>query len=419
MLVGKTANAIFNLAYMAVTARALGADVFGVLVLINTFAVAVGEVVQFQSWQIVLRYGSGPAAGEGRETLQRVIRFAFLLDVAGGAVGAAFAIGVALLASRALGWPPGSTAAAVPYLTGILFMMQAMPTGVLRLFGRFDLLSVQSSVTALTRLAGAAVVWMCGGGLIAFMVAWYLGTVAAFLFLYAAAFREMARRGVLGGFDWFGGSLTGGMPGVWSFAWTTNFKTTLELVFTQAGVLIVGALLSPAAAGLFRVAWQIANAVTGLIRIVVDTLYPELARLWVKQDHAALRAIAIRVGLVCGGVSTMLLVLVSTAGGPFLGLVMGPAFRQAAPVLTWLVAAAMIGAWTLPLEALLVSTGRAGAALRIRLVAALVYLSIIAPLLHGFGLQGAGFASVAASLPMAAGLIFAALGPRRQPAVFR
>lgn len=404
MLGGKSANTVFNLAYLAITARALGAEAFGVLVLVHTFALAVGDIAQFQSWQAVLHYGSKPAARGERLDLQRVVRFTLLLDVISGLIGVGFAMAVAGFFGSKLGWPKGVGGAAIPYMTIVFFMVSATPTGVLRLFGRFDLLSFQSTVNSLARLIGAVIAWMIGAKLGGFLVVWYMGTVAAFVVLFGSAVREMARRDLLAGFPLLRGSLTEGFPGIWRFAIATNVNTTLEMVFTRVGVLIVGALLHSAAAAMFRIGWQVANVIAGLVKMVIGALYPEMARLWADQDHRGLWKVTVRVGLISGAVGTVLVLVAAFAGGPLLGVVLGPSFQKASEVMTWLVAAAMVNAWALPLEPLLISTGRAGAAVKVRIAASALYLLAIVPLVRRFGLDGAGLCSVIAALVMAAGM---------------
>jgi O-antigen/teichoic acid export membrane protein len=58
LLGGRTVNAVVGLAYIALTARGLGKELMGVMVLINAFAQFLGEVAKFQSWQTLLQYGA-------------------------------------------------------------------------------------------------------------------------------------------------------------------------------------------------------------------------------------------------------------------------------------------------------------------------------------------------------------------------
>src|SRR6185369_2401272 len=213
------ANALISLGYMAVAARLLGVREVGVLILINSFAQLVGEVVKFNSWQTVLHYGSCPLAAGQRGKLQQVVRFTLFLDVASSLVGVAVAVRAALLFGDRLGWSPADSPKAALYCLTIMVMASATPIGLLRLFDRFDLIAAQAPISSLVRLAGSGLAILFGASLSVFLIVWASGTVVAFAYLAGSAILEMRRRDLLPGFRWLGTPLTMGMPGAWRFAW--------------------------------------------------------------------------------------------------------------------------------------------------------------------------------------------------------
>lgn len=398
LLGGKSLNAVFGLAALAIGARALGLEVFGVLVLIHTFTQAMGEIAKFQSWQAVLRYGTPALQSGDTGDFQRLLRFTIVLDATSAVVGMGLSIGLAWLLAPYFGWPAEDVPAAMLYATSVLFMVTATPTGVLRLIDRFDVLAAQSTIGALIRMAGGAVVWALDGGLVWFLVAWYLGTAAAGIYLIGESWRHLRARGLLDGWRWRGGGLTRGFPGIWGFVWTTNLNTTLELAFTHMGTLAVGWILGPAQAALFRIARQFADALAKPAKLLVPAIYPELARLAAGGDYASMRNLVQRSALLAGGLGTVTLGIVWLAGELLLRLTVGAEFTAAYPVMIWLVAASAIGIWAFPLEPLLISTGHAGTALRVRLWSTAFYVPLLLWLLREMGLLGAGIAALAASI---------------------
>src|SRR3546814_3454387 len=78
-----------------------------------------------------------------------------------------------------LGWPEELVSPGALYGLSVLFMVTATPTGLLRLYDRFDLLAVQTNVGALARLAGAAAVFLAGGGITDFLLVWFAASVVA------------------------------------------------------------------------------------------------------------------------------------------------------------------------------------------------------------------------------------------------
>lgn len=398
LLGGKGLNAFFSLGAMAVAARGLGTEGFGALILIHTFTQAMGEIAKFQSWQVVLRYGT-PAVMEGRTgDFQRLLRFTAALDGASAIVGTLLSTALAWVVAPYLGWPADLLPAVMLYATSMLFMVTATPTGVLRLVDRFDVLAVQGSLGNLTRLLIGALVWWCDGGMAWFLAAWYLGTAVAGLGLIHASWRELRNRRLLDGFRWRGGDWTAGFPGIWPFVWSTNLNTTLELSFTHASTLIVGWLLGPAEAALFRVARQIGEAMAKPAKLLVPAIYPELAKLCAGGEHHVMRLLVQRSALMAAGGASLSLAFAWLGGEWLLGLVLGSDFVAAYPVMLWLVASAVVSIATFPLEPVLISGGEAGAAVRARLWSSAVYLPVLLLAVQHYGLIGAGWARLFATV---------------------
>jgi O-antigen/teichoic acid export membrane protein len=297
VLGGKAATALLNLAAVSIAFRSLGAEAMGVLVLVNAFARAASSFVKFQSWQAVLRYGAGNLGPERRAEFHALLRFTAGLDLAASAAGCLACAAVAwTLGPSLFGWPKEVAPLAALYATSVFFMVTATPTGLLRLFDRFDLLARRDALGAGVRLAGAALAAALGGGLPAFLGAWYAAIAVGGLALVTGAWGELRRRGLLGR---GGDAAAGGRrvraseahPGIWGFVWSTNLMTTLSLGSTHIAALCVGFVLGPSAAALFALARGVGEAALKPSRFLTPALYPELARLAAAGDQAGLRLV--------------------------------------------------------------------------------------------------------------------------------
>ena len=405
LLGGRTINAVLSLAYMAMAARALGVRELGVLVLIQAFAQFLGDVVKLQSWQTIIHYGARPL-GEGQVTaFQRVLRFTLVLDAASTVLGIAVGVAGCFLFAGRLGWTQAEAPSAAVFMLTIAFMVSATPVGLLRIFDRFDVMARQAALIAFLRMIGSALALFFMPTLTGFLLAFAFGTVGSWLYLAGSALGELRRRKLLEGFSW-GGKLDEGLPGVWPFAWNTNLSTTLEVAFTHAATLMVGALVGPTPAAFWRVGRQVADAIAKPAKLMVPALYPELARLRAEQRHSAMWRLATQVGLLGGSLGVVLLAISAFAGPPLLALVMGPGFAPAATVMTWQVGAAVIGVLALPLEPMLISLGKPGLAVRVRLAVGALFLTILPLLVTRFGLIGAGAGLAAAACALALGMLW-------------
>lgn len=403
VLGGKAATALVNLAATALALRSLGVESYGLLVLVHAFVQAAGGVVKFQSWQAVLRYGA-PCLEHGRRAeFRALLRFTAGLDLASALAGSAACAALAYLLGPVFGWPAELMPAAALYATSVAFRVMAMPTGLLRLFDRFDLLAKRDWAGAIVRLIGAAAAAAMGGGLLAFMAAWYAGAAAGGAMLVATAWRELRRRGLAGPMPGPGVRATAAHPGIWRFAWTTNLATTLSLASSHGGTLMVGALLGPPEAALYAVARQIGDGVLKPSQFLTPAIYPELARLLAAGRPDRARALALRSTAIAAGGAGALVAALALLGEPLLRLVGGPPATAAHGVAVLLGAAAAIGFASFALEPLLISAGRPSVALRARAAGALAYVPAALGGIWLAGLAGAGLASIAAALVMLAG----------------
>jgi len=405
LLGGRTVNAVLGLLYMAIAARALGAKELGVLVLIQAFAQFLGEVVKFQSWQTILHFGTAPLNESRRPDFQRVLRFSLVLDIGSTLIGVTAGVLGAIIFDGELGWTPAEAPAAALYMLSIAFMVSATPLGLLRLFDRFDVLAWQAGLISLIRVLGSFVCLATGAGMEGFLLAWAVGTFGSWLYLAGSAVAELRRRDMLRGFAWRG-PLTEGMPDAWRFAWNTNVAATLDVAFTHVATLMVGALVGPAQAAFWRVGRQVADALAKPAKLLTPALYPELARLRADNRHHAMWRLARNVGLLAGGVGVVLLTVSALFGPTLLTLVMGQAFAPAGAVMTWQVGAAVIGVFALPLEPMLISLGKPGLAVRVRLLVSIAFLAALPFLVMQFGIIGAGAGLAAAAGALALGMLW-------------
>jgi O-antigen/teichoic acid export membrane protein len=414
LLGGRTVNAVLGLAYIALGARSLGVHDFGALVLIHAFAQFLGDVVKFQSWQTLLQYGAAPLAEGRKADFQRVLKFTVALDVLSSLGGVLIGVCGAMLFADRLGWSAALGPAAALYTLSVVFMVPAAATGVLRLFDRFDVMAGQIMAVSVVRLAGSVVAFALDAPLPVFLAVWAAGTAVGFVMLAIAAWGELRRRDLLSGFSWQR-PLDAGAPGAWRFAWATNFNATVSVAFTHLVTLMVGALLGPADAALWRIGRQVADAIAKPAKLLIPALYPELARLRAGRGEAAMWRLAWHVGLAASGLGVVLFTVSAFAGEPLLRLTMGADYAPAAGVMTWQVAAAVVGLLTLPLESLAISLGHAGGTVWVRLGVALCYAAVLPTLVGQFGIDAAGAALVVASVALALGMFWLLMGHRKRP----
>jgi len=411
LLGGKAANAVFSLGFLALAARGLSLEAFGTLILIHTYTQAIGDITKFQSWQVVLTYGT-PALNEARrDDFRRILGFSMRLDAYGALAGLGLALLGIPLAADLFGWTAETAQLAFYYAFSVVFFDIATSTGILRLFDRFDLTAAQSSLGALIKLIGTAAAYIYGAGLAAYLVIWMLAEIIPCLVLIALSARELRRQNKLA---------TELPPSptveqnwkpdrkVWGFVWSANLNTSLQLVLTHFGTLAVGAMLGAPAAALYRIARQLTEGVNAPVKLMTPTIYPELARLVARKAFREMRRFMLRASTLAGvGAATLTGILIF-AGQWLLLVIAGENFIPAYGVMVLLAIAVAIRLWSFPLEPMLISSGQALAALKVRMATTALYIVSMFFLCSWYGLMGAGIAMVIASLTNLAGQLVVA-----------
>ncbi len=135
LAVSKVVAAIAGIATLAFAGRGLGVMLFGMLVLITSYAKAASGLSKFQSWQLIVRYGGQALALGEHEDFKSSTGFAFALDVVSGIGGMIIAVMVLPFLGGWFGIPDKYLWLAMLYCTLLPTMGAATPVGVLRAAG--------------------------------------------------------------------------------------------------------------------------------------------------------------------------------------------------------------------------------------------------------------------------------------------
>ncbi|MBA3576015.1 MAG: lipopolysaccharide biosynthesis protein [Sphingomonas sp.] len=382
--------AIAAVATLAFTGRGLGVTLFGLLILIHSYAQAASSLSKFQSWQVIVRYGGQGLAAGRPEDFKLATGFAVGLDIVSGIVGMLVAIAILPLVGSWFGIPNEYIVAAMLYCTVIPTMQAMTPGGVLRTLDRFDLLSWHGVTYPIARMILAGIAFAMDAPFVAYLAIWYVTDLGGDLFLWWLTHRELKRRDMV---DALRPTLRPHpLKGAWRFAVQVNLTSSLTAAWGPIARLLVGGILGPAAAGFYNIASTLADAAQKPTDLLSRAFYPEVMRMDVKTKRPwklMLRGAAL--AAMFGSVAVLLVVL---AGEPLIRLIFGAQFEPAYPVLVVLVFAPLLAMISFPLPPMLYALHRDQEPLTARIIGTIIYFAIIAPLAWEFGLIGAAAAFV-------------------------
>lgn len=388
--------AVASIVTLALTGRALGVILFGVLILIHSYAQAASSLSKFQTWQIVIRYGGQGLAAGRPDDFKVATGFSLGLDLLSGVVGMAIAMAILPFIGNWFGVPDRYMNITIAYCLVIPTMQAMTPGGVLRTLDRFDLLSWAGVVDPILKVILTTAAWALKAPFEIYVLIWFTTDLAGDLYQWWLTWRELRRRGMT---DALRPTLRPHpLKGAWRFAVRVNLTSSLAAAWGPIARLIVGGLLGPASAALYRVAATLADSAQQPTNLLSRAFYPEVMRMDPKTKRPW--NLMLRGAVLAGTFAIVAVLLVAFAGEDLIRLIFGKEFVGAYPALIVLIIAPLLAMISFPMPPMLYALHRDQAPLVARMVGTVLYLLIVAPLSWRFGLAGAAAAFVIGTAAM-------------------
>lgn len=247
-------SALLGLVALSCAGKGMSTQMFGVLVVIQAYAKGISDVIKFQTWQLVVKYGATAVDNKNIRQFRDVISFSFALDIASGAIAVVAGMLLLPLLAHSLGLDRQSLWLAILYCTLIPSLAASTPTGILRAVDRFDLIAIQQAVRPLLRAAGSVISYLGDLGFAGFIITWYASNLIGGVLYWWFAARELRRRNIHHALRPRLFAPASRLAGAWNFVWTTNFAHSIWSARNSCSTVLVGIVLGPAAAGLFKIA---------------------------------------------------------------------------------------------------------------------------------------------------------------------
>lgn len=391
LIVGNAMQSCIGLVSLAITARALGSADFGRLIVAVAYATIITQLIGFQSWQAVIRYGAAALEKDDARQFMGVVKTGVFLDVLAAVVASLVALAGVTFGADLVGIDAESRAVAQLVSLAILANIIGTPTALLRIFNRYRMFVVQSFLTSLLKLVLVGMASLTGGGLWAFALAWVSSQVFGYVLLAAFAVRELLKRDLMAS---GGQSLAETFrihPDLAQFFLFTNLNSSARTL-RDLDVPILAWILGPSATGSFKIARQFAGALNKIIDPFFVAIYPDLAKLHSAGKTGAALSLVRRSALSLGVIVSSVLVVFILAGEPLIVLVLGDEFRGAYAVTAWCIVGAVIWAFAQPISPMLMVYGRHSALFAINIATTCLYLVAVAAAAVTFGLTAVGIA---------------------------
>ncbi|MCF8708252.1 lipopolysaccharide biosynthesis protein [Rhizorhapis sp. SPR117] len=394
LLSGNFLSAFIALLSVGVAARALGPASYGILTLVISYTRLIERIVRFESWQPLIKYAADLTGDNDKEDLRNLYAFGLALDVSAALAAAVSAALLAVVAGALFGLKADYIGLVFIYCIALALNITGMPAAVLRLAGRFRTIAYTQILANLIRIPLCLAGLWWGGDLLYFVIVWSGAQIFGVALFFILAMLELRQQGI---HNLFRARLRGigkRFPGIMGFAWSSNLSMTLRASAQEFDVLLVGALASPAAAGLYYIAKRIAKAAQQLGAQVQTVLYPDVARLWAKNAYRAFRKAVLQVQLFLALFGICTLIALALFGHWLIRIGLGEAYMAVWPLLMVQLIAVIFTLHSAPSRSALLAMGRQHQVLQIVLAGTFVFHASALLLIPSIGAMGANIAHV-------------------------
>jgi len=392
--VSKIVAGICGVATLALAGRGLGVLLFGTLILITSYVKAVSGIAKFQSWQLIVRFGGHGLSQGDPEHFKVATGFAFALDVMSGIGGMLVAVILLPFIGNWVGISSEYLWLGMLYCTLLPIMTSATPDGVLRVLDRFDLISWSGTLSPILRAVLAALAFASGATLPVYVAIWFATDLLGSLYPWFLGWRELRRNGLLEGIR--PTLKPAALQGAWRFAIDVNLASSVQAVWGPIGRLVVGGLLGPAGAALFRIASTLADSAQKPADLLGKAFYPEIMRMDLTSKKPW--KLMLRGTALVSAVAVLAILILIIGGRPLMALLFGKDFTGAYEPLVIMMIIPFLGIFSFPLAPMLYALGRSDGPLKAKLLGSVLFFITIAPLSWRWGVIGAAIALVLANV---------------------
>lgn len=394
VMTGNAAAGVFGLMTLALNARALGTEGLGILALILTIATLVDRIAAFQTWQPLVKFSADALAAGDKHLVGQIITVGLLFDAIAAAAAAIAAVMIVLLAGERLGLPVEYLGVAAIYMATLVTRIADAPSGLMRLFDRFGLLTTLRAGEAAGQCLAAAILYVLGAPLGAYVLSFAGVAMATNIAIITCALNVAAQAGAAPEVRGLREAWTNTWRAYWTFSWTLNIASTVNTVRQRAPVLLIGALLGPAAVGVYHVAERIVGGLLVTTASLHHALYPEAARLATGGRRADLEWFVQRIGFLCGAIGIAAVLAALVLGHIIVLIVGGPGYGQAYWPLVLLTASYGFRITGIGLHSVILVTAGPGIVLKAHLLPFLILVPVLIVATLQVGISGAASAQI-------------------------
>lgn len=397
---GRGVAGIMAFASTALMARTLGPSQFGVVILIQTYALLMNGLSNFRSFDAIVHFGVPVHDAGDMRSLKRLFQICRRNDRRASVIAALAAMVAAPFIGPRMGLQHDDVILLTVYCVVLLVTGTGTAIGILRIYEQLDALGRQMTVGPIIQFSGALIAWWLGAPLLVFVCIWAFAYAAENLFLHWLGKREYDRRLGRAAEDDQQPLDASEFEGLRHFLWVSYWQSNMDLVPKYASTVLAGALMGATPAGLMRLAREISGLLGKPALLIRQVVFLDLRRSWHQGSHE-FKLVAFRTALLGGAFGLLFVLIAYFFGERLLAVLVSKQFIGAAPLLTLLLLASTLDLTASPLRSASYAIGYASRVLQMYIGTTILYVLLFVALTSWLGLIGAGLAAcVTSAIPL-------------------
>jgi O-antigen/teichoic acid export membrane protein len=325
LFAGNVISSVFALIIYSLSVKALGAELFGILVIIQTYVLIVDTIVKFNSWQALIKFGAEAFENKQVDEFKGFVKQASLLDVGSSVLGTIIAVSFAYIIGKWLHWDIKIVPMAMLYSIVILFNLSGAPTGILRLYNRFKLLAIQKTVSSGVKLVATLIAFLLTKNLWVYIIIWVLTDIIGNIFLLILGYYVLHKNGIRA---WWKCPVSN-FKRFFTFTFWTNITSTLDIPVKQLDVFVVSAVIGFEGVAIYKILKEIAKVIGQVGDPIYQAAYPEFASMIAKKENIGAVKFAAKLGIIIFSICIPIALVVSFLSPWWLNALFGKVFAAA------------------------------------------------------------------------------------------
>jgi O-antigen/teichoic acid export membrane protein len=367
--------------------RLLGADMFGLLVIVMTFATNVNRLFSFRMGEFVIKFMGKELVDKNYEKAGAFAKVAGLTECG----TSLFTFLVFLLVARWGAVTFAKDVSTLPYfyMYGFFILANIMnetATGILQVTNHFKVQAAINLTQSILTAGLITVAFFTKGSIVFVLWAYLLGKFVTGIGPVVAALITLNKKL---GKGWWKASFSVLPPfkEMFGFTLSTNLSGTVKLIVSESEPLLVGLFMDTAAVAYYKIALNIATPLMVPISQFINTTYPEMTKCIAANKWQELRRLLRRVTVISAS-WTVLFFIAMLIFGPWILWLWGQEYVPAYGTMMILIAGYGISNIFFWNRSLLLSFGKANIPLYILASVAVVKCALAFIVVPVYGING-------------------------------